>query len=326
MAAEKNEIITNDKTEIAVAVPVQSDIRSLIYVVRGQQVMLDSDLAMLYQVETGNLNKAMRRNPKRFPDDSFCFQLTKEEFANLNFQNGISSSESSTHGGRRKLPLVYTEQGIAMLSAVLRSEVAIQVSIRIMKTFVEMRKYLANSTLLLEKVNSIEIRQIESEIQQTAFERKTEEQFEQIFEYISEHEEPAQRVFFEGQIYDAFELLVDLIRKANRKITLIDGYVDVGTLNLLCKKNEGVSVVIYTHEKTKLSKADIKKFNAQYSPLTVKYTKAFHDRFLILDDKIAYHIGASLKDAGTKCFAVNLLQDKSVVQDILQRLELETEE
>lgn len=320
MAAEKNEIITNDKTEIAVAEPVQSDIRSLIYVVRGQQVMLDSDLAMLYQVETRIFNQAVKRNIARFPDN-FRFQLSKEEYDFLRSQSVISKPDDTQEkrGGRRYLPFAFTEQGIAMLSAVLRSDVAIQVSINIMNTFVELRKFVSNNALLFERINEVELKQLQ-------YQRQTDEKFEKVFEYISGHEESTQKIFFEGQIYDAFELLVDLIRKATRKITLIDGYVDVGTLNLLCKKNEGVSVVIYTHEKTKLSKADIKKFNAQYSPLTVKYTKAFHDRFLILDDKIAYHIGASLKDAGTKCFAVNLLQDESVVQDILQRLELETEE
>lgn len=327
MAAEKNEVATKEKNDVAVAETVQTDIRSLIYVVRGQQVMFDSDLAMLYQVETKVLNQAVKRNISRFPD-RFRFQLTKEEFDNLKSQIVTSSLyvDGPGYGGRRKLPFAFTEQGISMLSAVLRSEIAIQVSIRIMDTFVEMRKYLANNTLLLSEVSNIKTRQIESDIQREAFEEKTERRFEQIFDYISEHEESTQKVFFDGQIYDAFGLLVSLIQKAEKNITLIDGYVDVDTLNLLCKKNDKVSVTVYTHEKTKLSDADVKKFNAQYPTLDVKYTKAFHDRFLILDEKVAYHIGASLKDAGKKCFAVNLLQDEGVVQDILQRLVLETEE
>jgi len=322
MAAEKNEIITKDKTDIAVAEPVQTDIRSLIYVIRGQQVMLDSDLAMLYQVETKALNRSVKRNINRFPED-FMFQLSDEEYQDLRCQIGTSKMDnensSEGRGGRRYLPYVFTEQGISMLASVLHSDVAVNVSIGIMRAFVEMRRFITNNAVMFERISAVELRQLQ-------YQQQTDEKLEQIFEYISEHEEPAQKVFFEGQIYDAFELLVDLIRKADKKITLIDGYVDVGTLNLLCKKNDAVSVVIYTHEKTKLSDADVKKFNAQYQPLTVKYTKAFHDRFLILDDKIAYHIGASLKDAGTKCFAVNLLQDESVIRDILQRLELETEE
>ncbi len=327
MATEKNEIATTEKINVSVVETVQTDIRCLIYVVRGQQVMFDSDLAMLYQVETKVLNQAVKRNISRFPD-RFRFQLTKEEYDNLKSQFVTSSLyvDGSGYGGRRKLPFAFTEQGISMLSAVLRSEIAIQVSIRIMDTFVEMRKYLANNTLLLSEVSNIKTRQIESDIQREAFEEKTEQRFEQIFDYISEHEESTQKVFFDGQIYDAFSLLVSLIQKAGKSIILIDGYVDVDTLNLLCKKNDKVSVTIYTHERTNLSEADVKKFNAQYPTLNVKYTKVFHDRFLILDENVAYHIGASLKDAGKKCFAVNFLQDKGVIQDILQRLILETEE
>ena len=297
---------------------VQPDIKNLIYVVRNQQVMIDSDLALLYQVETGNLNKAMKRNQKRFPED-FCFQLTKQEYENLKFQSGSSSLNGNGYGGRRYMPYVYTEQGISMLASVLRSEIAIDASIRIMRTFVEMRRFIANNALLFERISNVELKQLE-------YQKQTDEKLDQIFEYISEHEESSQKIFFDGQIYDAFGLLVSLIQKAEKNITLIDGYVDVDTLNLLCKKNDKVSVTIYTHEKTKLSGADVNKFNAQYPVLVVKYTKVFHDRFLILDDKIAYHIGASLKDAGKKCFGINLIQDEVIVQDILQRLELETEE
>ena len=219
------------------------------------------------------------------------FLLTKEEYENLKSQFVISSLEDDNgYGGRRKLPFVFTEQGIAMLSAVLRSDVAIRVSIRIMETFVEMRKYMANTSLLYERLNAIEVRQIN-------YQTETDERFERVFEYISEHEESSQKVFFDGQIYDAFSLIVSLIQKAEKEITLIDGYVDVGTLN----------------------------FNAQYPTLKIKYTKVFHDRFLILDRTIAYHVGASLKDAGKKCFGINLIQDAGIIKDILQRLELETE-
>lgn len=310
---------TNKNTQAAEIIEsVQPDIKNLIYVVRNQPVMIDSDLALLYQVETGNLNKAMKRNQKRFPED-FCFQLTKQEYENLKFQSGSSSLNGNGYGGRRYMPYVYTEQGISMLASVLRSEIAIDASIRIMRTFVEMRRFIANNALLFERISNVELKQLE-------YQKQTDEKLDKIFEYISEHEESSQKVFFDGQIYDAFGLLVSLIQKAEKNITLIDGYVDVDTLNLLCKKNDKVSVTIYTHEKTKLSGTDVNKFNAQYPVLVVKYTKVFHDRFLILDDKIAYHIGASLKDAGKKCFGINLIQDEGIVQDILQRLELETEE
>jgi len=297
----------------------QFDIKSMIYVIRNQQVMIDSDLAMLYQVETRALNQAVKRNISRFPE-KFRFQLTKEEYENLKSQFVISSlEEDNGYGGRRKLPFVFTEQGIAMLSAVLRSDVAIRVSIRIMDTFVEMRKYMANTSLLYERLNAMEIRQIN-------YQTETDERFERVFEYISEHEESNQKVFFDGQIYDAFSLIVSLIQKAGKEITLIDGYVDVRTLNLLSKKKENVAVTVYTLKRTKLTKTDVENFNAQYPTLEVKYTEVFHDRFLILDRGTAYHVGASLKDAGKKCFGINLIQDEGIIRDILQRLELETEE
>lgn len=212
------------------------EIQNLIYVIRGKQVMIDSDLAFLYQVETKSLNRAMKRNEKRFPAD-FCFQITKEEASALRCQTG-TSNDVEGRGGRRYLPYVYTEQGIAMLSAVLHSDIAIQVSIQIMQTFVEMRKYLANNSLLLEKINSLETRQIESEIHRSVFEEKTEQRFEKVFEYIASHKEANQKIFFDGQIFDAFSLITKLVEKAEKSIVLIDGYVDVRTLNILSKKGK----------------------------------------------------------------------------------------
>ena len=222
-------------------------------------------------------------------------------------------------GGRRYLPYVFTEQGIAMLSAVLRSDIAIQVSIRIMETFVEMRKYMANTSLLYDRMNAIEERQI-------TYQNETNEKFDKVFAYISDHEESQQKIFFDGQIYDAFSLLIDLVASATKSLVLVDNYVDVGTLNILSKKKENVSVTIYTVRKTRLSEKDIETFNQQYPKLEVNYTGVFHDRFLIIDDKTASNIGASLKDAGKKCFAISLLNDSGVIYDILQRLDIETEE
>ena len=290
---------------------------SLIYVVRNRQVMIDSDLAMLYRVETKVFNQAVKRNIARFPDN-FRFQLNKDEFESLRSQF-VTSKKDTNKGGRRYLPYVFTEQGIAMLSAVLRSDTAIQISINIMNAFVEMRRFISSNALLFERISTVELRQLE-------YQKQTDKKLEQIFEYISEHEESSQKIFFDGQIYDAFSLIVNLIQKADKDITLIDGYVDIGTLNLLSKKKSDVVVTIYTQKQTKLTKTDIKNFNAQYPALKIKYTKAFHDRFLILDQRIAYHVGASLKDAGKRCFGINLIQDGGVVRDILQRLELETEE
>lgn len=309
---------TISKYEMTIGVNAE-EIRRLIYVIRGKQIMLDSDLAMLYRVETGNLNKAMKRNQKRFPEE-FCFQLTKEEYENLKFQ--IGSSSDGEHGGRRKLPYVYTEQGIAMLSAVLRSDIAIQVSIQIMKTFVEMRKYLADNSMLLEKVNSIEIRQIEADLKQEMFEQHTNERINLIFDYIESHEEDNQKIFFDGQIFDAFSLLIDIIQQAEQNIILIDGYVDIVTLNILARKKENVIVTLYTLPNAKLTAQDIRNFNAQYPKLNVKTTTAFHDRFLIVDGINAYHIGASIKDAGKKCFGINKIMDLGVINDLIQRAEL----
>lgn len=192
----------------------------------------------------------------------------------------LDAERTDGRGGRRTLPYVFTEQGISMLASVLHSEVAVNVSIGIMRAFVEMRRFIANNALLFERISNVELKQLE-------YQKQTDEKLEQIFEYISEHEEASQKVFFDGQIYDAFSLIVSLIQKAE---------------------------------------TDAENFNAQYPTLEVKYTKVFHDRFLILDRETAYHVGASLKDAGKKCFGINLIQDAGIIRDILQRLELETEE
>lgn len=309
MDKKTNEISVKEPEEVLIT---ETTIQNLIYVIRGQQVMLDKDLAFLYQVETGALNRAVKRNIKRFPE-SFCFQLSEEEYENLRCQIGISSLEINGYGGRRYLPYVFTEQGIAMLSAVLRSDVAIQVSIKIMNTFVEMRRFMANSSLVLNRINEIEVKQL-------VYQKDAEEKFDKIFTYISEHEEVSQKIFFEGQIYDAFSLLTELIAKAKTEIVLIDNYVDVGTLNILAKKRENVKAQIYTVKRTRLSPTDINNFNQQYPVLGVDYTEEFHDRFLIIDGILAYHVGASLKDAGKKCFAINKIEDRANIIDILNRI------
>ena len=284
------------------------DIKNMIYVVRGLQVMLDSDLAMLYHVETKVFNQAVIRNIERFPEN-FRFQLTKEEYDDLRSQFATSNGR----GGRRYLPYMFTEQGIAMLSGVLRSEVAVQMSIRIMNTFVEMRRFISNNALLFAKVSDIELKQLE-------YQKSTDEKFDKVFQYIEDHAESEQKVFFDGQIYDAFSLIASIIRKAKQEIILIDGYVDVDTLNILAKKNDGVDVKIFTYASAPLSNRDMVNFNTQYPTLTMKKTQVFHDRFIILDGKTAYHIGASIKDAGKKCFGISLLKDPGIVSDLLSRL------
>ena len=305
-------------------VPVMVDsteekIENLIHYVRGQQVMIDSDLALLYNVETKRLNESVKRNAKRF-SESFCFQLTEDEYADLRSQIATSNTENtSSKGGRRYLPYVFTEQGIAMLSAVLRSDEAIRVSVNIMNAFVKMRRFLAENAFMFDKLNSLELKQLE-------YQKESNEKFDQIFAYISEHEEVGQKIFFEGQIYDAFSLLVSLVGKAEKSIVLIDNYVDVVTLNILAKKKDGVDVTIYTVRRTRLASQDIVNFNSQYPTLTVNYTGVFHDRFLIIDEETAYHIGASIKDAGKKCFGISRIEDVGIISDILRRLEIETEE
>ena len=272
-----------------------NEIKSRIFTIRGKQVMLDSDLAEYFGTTTGNVNRAMKRNSKRFPE-SFCFQLTVDEISRC--QIGISMQTTGVKGGRSYLPYVYTEQGIAMLTAVLRTERAIVASISIMEAFVEMRHFIANNAMLFDRISKVELKQLEAD-----------KKFDKIFEYIGSEKETRQKIFYDGQIYDAFSLLIELVQKAEQEIILIDGYVDVSTLNLLAKKNAGVSVTIYTFTKTKLTAQDVATFNAQYPQLEVKHTNIFHDRFLILDGKTVYHIGASLKDAGKKCFAVSEMKD-----------------
>lgn len=296
MTEDKNLVIVDNR-----------EIQNMIYTIRGKQVMVDSDLAKLYQVTTGNLNKAVKRNLSRFPEH-FRFQLTEHEYKNLRFPNG-SPSSNNNYGGRRYMPYVFTEQGIAMLSAVLKSDIAVEVSVKIMNSFVEMRRFLLSNQELFSRLDRIEIKQLE-----------TDRKFEEVFNYIAANTEVKQNIFFNGQIYDAFSFIVGLIRKAKKKIILIDNYVDVYTLNILCKKNQGVEVVIATAGKGSLSAKDIIKFNAQYSKLSVKTTTDFHDRFLVIDKTEVYHIGASIKDAGKKSFGITKIEDKDLVMSLTNKV------
>lgn len=299
------------KNESAIALSSDTQIRDIIYTVRGQQVMLDSDLAELYEVETKVLNQAVTRNPSRFPEQ-FCFRVTREEDQVLRSQI-VTSKTVEGRGGRRYLPRVFTEQGVAMLSAVLRSETAIKVSVKIMNAFVEMRHFIADNAHMFEQIRGIDHRL-------DSLERSTNKRFECVFDYMETHEAPSQKVFFEGQVYDAFELLVSLVQRAKHGIVLVDGYVDTGTLNILSKKGLGVAVTVWTHPKTSLTERDVATFNAQYPTLVVKHTTSFHDRFLIMDGAEGYLIGASLKDAGKRSFAVAKLEDSSIVSSIVAAL------
>lgn len=201
-----------------------------------------------------------------------------------------------------------------MLSAVLRSDQAIAVSIGIMNAFIEMRHFIASNAMMFDRIKAVELSQLE-------YKKDTDAKFDKIFDYISEHEESEQKLYFDGQIYDAFSLLATLISKAKKSIILIDGYIDTGTLDLLSKKKKNIPVTIYTFKRgNKLTTSEIQKFNIQYPTVDIKIDETFHDRFLILDDSTCYHIGSSLKDAGKKSFALGLMKDPKMVSDLLNRL------
>lgn len=284
----------------------QKHIENKIFSIRGVQVMFDSDLALMYQVETRALNQAVKRNIDRFPSD-FMFQLTQEEWNNLTSQN-VTSSE---HGGRRKLPFVFTEQGVSGLSGVLKSETASKIHVAIMRAFVEMRKLIANYHGLLLRMDGIERKQLE-----------TDQKFEKVFKALEGNTIPTQGVFFDGQIFDAYELTSKIIRSARKSIVLIDNYIDENTLTHLSKKQKGVQVLLLTKTISKQLTLDIKKANEQYGNYEAKIFTQSHDRFLIIDQKEIYHLGASLKDLGKKWFAFSKLEKASVQTIMNEILEL----
>ena len=267
----------------------QTFVENQILTIRGLQVMLDRDLAQLYQVETRVLNQAVRRNIDRFPKE-FRFQLTSSEFENWKSQIVISKEDKQ---GLRKSPFAFTEQGVAMLSAILRSETAVKISIQIMHAFVKMRKLISDHQGIFQRLTGLEYKQIE-----------TEKKFEIIFNALQQkNTKPTQGIFFNGQIFDAYKFIADLIRKADVSITLIDNYIDDTVLTLFRKRKKNVTVIIFTKSISKQFSLDLAKFNAQYEPIIIEEFRDAHDRFLIIDDKELYHIGASLKDLGKKWFA-----------------------
>ena len=293
-------------------VAVKSEIESKILTIRNQQVMIDRDLAELYGVETKVLNQAVKRNIERFPEN-FMFQLDESEFANWKSQIVTSNSDKM---GLRKRPYAFTEQGVAMLSAVLKSKTAVQISIKIMNAFVAMRHFLQSNAELFTELKTIKRHQIEADMQIKETSNRVNELFSLMDKY---HIDETQGIFFQGQIFDAYAKFERFLRSAAKEIILIDGYVDLSVLERLSKKKNGVDVTIYTNPKTKLTQQDIQKFNAQYPTLSVKHTTKMHDRFLIIDGKTLYHIGASLKDLGKKCFAFETL-DSSLIQSVINNL------
>lgn len=305
MEKENNNIIlVNNESDVE---KYETDnIKNLIYTIRGKQVMLDSDVAMLYHYETKNINKAMKRNIERFPED-FCFQLTEKEVENLRFQFGTSSLIKENYGGRRYLPYVYTEQGISMLAGVLKNEIAIQVSISIIRAFIEMRRFILLNGQVFQEIDDIKGQLLEHN-----------KKFDEVFDELQRKQESEfkQSIFFDGQIFDAYSLIIDVIKKAKQKILIIDNYIDDSILKMLSKKNKDVEVVILTTQNSNIRKLDIQKFNKQYPVLKLTYTNKFHDRFIIIDNKELYHIGASLKDLGKKCFAISKIEDMEYIDRI----------
>ncbi|MEI8364600.1 MAG: ORF6N domain-containing protein [archaeon] len=286
----------------------QETIKYKIYKIRNIQVMLDSDLAELYGVSTMVLNQAVKRNLNKFPAD-FMFQLTQKEFKIL-----ISQFVISSWGGKRKLPYAFTEQGIASLSGILKSERATEMNIQIMRTFVSMRKFISRNVELFEKINYVESKQIDYQL-------KSDKNFKIIFDAIENKEiTKKQGIFFDGQVFDAHNFVSNLIRSAKTSIILIDNYIDDTVLTLFTKINKNVKVTIYTKNITKQLKLDLEKYNSQYNPIIVKKFKKSHDRFLIIDNKDIYHIGASIKDLGKKWFAFAKLDSENL--KILEKLNI----
>ena len=274
-------------------------IEPLIKVIRGQQVMLDKDLAMLYGVEAKVLNQAVKRNVERFPDD-FRFQLTKEEC--LRSQIVTLNEKQGQH--LKYMPYAFTEQGVAMLSSVLRSQTAIEVNIQIMRVFVSMRHFMVNNASVFSRLETIEYHQLE--MQQHL--QESDKRIEEVFRRLDEgNAKPKQGVFYNGQIYDAYTFVSDLIKSAKKRIFLIDNYVDETVLTLLDKREEGVSAVIYTQQISRHFQLDIDRHNAQYAPIGIETFRLSHDRFLCIDNDV-YHIGASIKDLGKKWFGFSKME------------------
>ena len=289
---------------------ISSDnIRDRIYTIRGVQVMLDSDLATLYGVETKALNQAVKRNLDRFPE-RYCFQLTEEDLSRSRSQFVTMNGKTGRGTNIKYLPHAFTQEGIAMLSSVLRSTTAVQVSISIMDAFIAMRNYLADNAVIFQRLDRMELKQIE-----------TDENIKQIFKQLESPKQDKAIIFFKGQMWDATSCIEEIIGKAEESIVLIDGYVDKGTLDMLSRKKAKVSVDIFTFKKScKLTEKEISTFRSQYEKLEIKFTDEFHDRFLILDNKALYHLGASIKDAGKKAFEISLNEDVKLLRSILERL------
>ncbi len=293
----------NENLQLSNTITIQNQI----YTIRGLQVMFDADLAPLYGVETKVLNQAVKRNIERFPN-SFRFQLSENEYKEssrsqfVTLNKDIKGHKVKRGENIKYLPYVFTEQGVSMLSAVLRSQTAVQTSIRIINAFVDMRKFILNNAQLFQRIETVEQKQL-----------ATDKRIDQILDALESGDtKPKQGIFYDGQIFDAYLFVSELIKSANHSLVLIDNYVDESVLTLFSKRNTNVQVTIYTSKLTKQLKLDIEKHNAQYSPINIKEFNQSHDRFLIVDNSDVYHFGASLKDLGKKWFAFSKFEKGAV--------------
>ena len=280
-------------------------IESMIYEIRGKQVMLDSDLAKLYQCSNGTktINQAVKRHINRFPE-RFMFQLTQSEYYEI-LRSQVGTLELEQGHYSKYLPFVFTEQGVAMLATILRTSVAVEVSIKIMDAFVAMRKYISSNLIEQKHINNLVM--------------KHEEQINIIFDYFDKNCNDTE-IYFKGQIYDAYSKILDIFLIAKDSLIIIDSYADKYLLDMISKVNVSVMIVLST--KSRLSELDVNKYGQEYDNLTLIYNDSFHDRFIILDKKEMYHLGTSINNAGTKTFAINKVEDKRWLELVLKEIDL----
>lgn len=301
-----------EKTDVVAVNPlVESGVEKMIQVIRGKQVLLDRDLASLYGVETKRINEQVKRNIERFPED-FCFQLNATEHNLLRSQ--LATTKTETRGGRQYFPYAFTEQGVAMLSSVLKSESAIKVNIAIMRAFVQLRHIMMGNGGLVSRISNVEAKILDQDRKNDEYDRK----FDEVFEAMDRGELKSKGLFYNNQEFDAYVFVCNLIRQAKKRIVLVDRYVTEKTLAMMLKREKGVSVTIYTYDKSKVLKMDLATYNEQYpdSPMQVLPSYGMHDRFLFIDDA-AYHFGASLKDLGKNTFFFT--QEEFTLDEVLKK-------
>lgn len=302
--------------ENQISILEENSIRSKIHLIRGQQVMLDFDLAEIYGYSTKAFNQQVKNNIERF-DEDFRFQLSDAEVSELSRSKFLTSMQTKgIKGGRTYNPYAFTEQGIYMLMTVLKGDLAVTQSKMLIRTFKEMKHFIQNNSHIFAELNNIKKHLLESDLHHKETDTKIKELFSLMDKY---NVKETQGIFFQGQIFDAYAKFESFLATAKKEIILIDNYADLSILQRLAKKKKGVNVTIYTDPKTKLIAQDVQTFNAQYPTLTLNYTTKTHDRFLIIDNSTIYHIGASLKDLGKKCFCFDVL-DSGYIPMILKNL------